>query len=178
MEWVEITAKTVEEAKNLALDQLGVDVDEAEFEILDEPKAGLFGRVRGEARVRARVRPTAPRSKDGGRRRSSSAGGGGGGGRTKSNDGEAKLGAGLGTGAKDPAVASAIAEVVAAGDEAPRRSQGERSGSRNSKRSKPRWRQVAAATGNAGRAGLTTKNEENRCQKRRWKPRAKLPSSF
>ena len=50
MEWVEITAKTVEEAKELALDQLGVDLDEAEFEVLEEPKAGLFGRVRGEAR--------------------------------------------------------------------------------------------------------------------------------
>jgi spoIIIJ-associated protein len=35
MEWVEITAKTVEEAKERALDQLGVDVDEAEFEVLE-----------------------------------------------------------------------------------------------------------------------------------------------
>ena len=61
--------KRLKRPRNLALDQLGVDVDEAEFEIIEEPKAGLFGRVRGEARVRARVRPTAPRSKDGGRRR-------------------------------------------------------------------------------------------------------------
>ena len=38
MEWVEITGKTIEEAKELALDQLGVDIDEAEFEILDEPQ--------------------------------------------------------------------------------------------------------------------------------------------
>ena len=42
MEWVEITGKTIDEAKELALDQLGVDADEAEFEILDEPKAGLL----------------------------------------------------------------------------------------------------------------------------------------
>jgi len=63
MEWVETTAKTVEEAKAQALDQLGVHADEAEFEILEEPKAGLFGRLRGEARVRARVRPTAVRPK-------------------------------------------------------------------------------------------------------------------
>lgn len=63
MEWVETTAKTVEEAKELALDQLGVDADDAEFEVLEEPRPGLFGRTRGEARVRARVRPTKPRAK-------------------------------------------------------------------------------------------------------------------
>lgn len=63
MEWVETTAKSVEEAKSLALDQLGVAEEDAEFEILDEPRPGLFGRVRGEARVRARVRPTRPRPK-------------------------------------------------------------------------------------------------------------------
>lgn len=63
MEWVETTAKTVEEAKELALDQLGVDADDAEFEVLEEPRPGLFGRTRGEARVRARVRPTRPRPK-------------------------------------------------------------------------------------------------------------------
>jgi spoIIIJ-associated protein len=40
---------------------LGVAEDDAEFEIVDEPKAGLFGRTRGEARVRARVRPATPR---------------------------------------------------------------------------------------------------------------------
>ena len=67
MEWVETTARTVEEAKEQALDQLGVAEDDAEFEVLDEPRAGLFGRVRGEARVRARVRPTQPRPKVGAR---------------------------------------------------------------------------------------------------------------
>ena len=63
MEWVETTAETIEEAKSLALDQLGVAEEDAEFEILEEPKQGLFGRLRGEARVRARVRPTAVRAK-------------------------------------------------------------------------------------------------------------------
>ena len=43
MEWVETTAETIEEAKSLALDQLGVDESDAEFEILEEPRAGLFG---------------------------------------------------------------------------------------------------------------------------------------
>lgn len=63
MEWVETTAKTLDEAKELALDRLGVAADEAEFEILEEPRAGLFGRMRGEARVRARVMPAAVRPK-------------------------------------------------------------------------------------------------------------------
>ncbi|MGH9185691.1 MAG: RNA-binding cell elongation regulator Jag/EloR [Acidimicrobiales bacterium] len=63
VEWVETTAKTIEEAKEAALDQLGVDHHDAEFEILEEPRPGLFGRLRGQARVRARVRPTQPRPK-------------------------------------------------------------------------------------------------------------------
>ncbi len=68
MEWVETTAKTVEAAKDLALDRLGVAADEADFEVLEEPRSGLFGRVRGEARVRARIRPTAVRPKQDRRR--------------------------------------------------------------------------------------------------------------
>jgi spoIIIJ-associated protein len=63
MEWVETTGRTVEEAKDAALDQLGVDEQDAEFEVIEEPRTGLFGRTRGEARVRARVRPTQPRPK-------------------------------------------------------------------------------------------------------------------
>ncbi len=69
MEWVETTGKTIEEAKELALDQLGVDASEAEFETLEEPKSGLFGRTRGVARVRARVSPLTPRPKTERRRR-------------------------------------------------------------------------------------------------------------
>jgi spoIIIJ-associated protein len=64
MEWVETTGRTVEEAKEAALDRLGVGEDDAEFELLAEPKSGLFGRIRTEARVRARVMPTRPRPKD------------------------------------------------------------------------------------------------------------------
>jgi spoIIIJ-associated protein len=73
VEWVETTGRTLEEAKDAALDQLGVDESEAEFDVLEEPRTGLFGRVRGEARIRARVRPARPRPKterrDRGRRR-------------------------------------------------------------------------------------------------------------
>ncbi|MBM3805741.1 MAG: Jag N-terminal domain-containing protein [Actinobacteria bacterium] len=63
MEWVEVTAESIEDAKALALDRLGVDDAEAEFEVLEEPKAGLFGRTRGEARVRARIKPSSVRVK-------------------------------------------------------------------------------------------------------------------
>lgn len=63
MEWVETTGRTVEDAKEAALDQLGIDETEAEFDVLEEAKTGLFGRVRADARVRARVAPRAPRPK-------------------------------------------------------------------------------------------------------------------
>lgn len=69
MEWIETAAKSLEEAKDQALDKLGVDETEVEFEVLEEPRQGLFGRVRGEARVRARVAPKTPRSKEDPKRR-------------------------------------------------------------------------------------------------------------
>lgn len=69
MEWVETTGRTIEDAKEAALDELGVDAEDAEFEVLEEPKQGLFGRIRSEGRVRARVRPVAPPAKDDRRRR-------------------------------------------------------------------------------------------------------------
>jgi spoIIIJ-associated protein len=69
MEWVETTGNSIDEAKSLALDQLGVDEVDAEFEVVTDVKTGLFGRVKSEARVRARVRPTQPRPKDQGNQR-------------------------------------------------------------------------------------------------------------
>lgn len=85
MEWVETTAETVEDAKRIALDRLGVDESEAEIEVMEEPKQGLFGRTRGEARVRARVRPQTPRSKNPRRERSQRDGGNN---RKKTNGGQ------------------------------------------------------------------------------------------
>jgi len=96
VEWVETTGRTVEEAKELALDQLGVDSKDAEFEVLEEPRVGLFGRTRGSARVRARVVPKAPRPKTERRRRQrkgedrGSNGGGRGEQQSKSNKGGSK----------------------------------------------------------------------------------------
>jgi spoIIIJ-associated protein len=68
MEWVEITGKTVEAALDTALDTLGVDEDEVEYEVLEAPRGGLFGRR--DARIRARVRPISREKPGEGRRRS------------------------------------------------------------------------------------------------------------
>ena len=57
MDWIEVTARTVDEAKELALDRLGVVEDELEFEVVDEARKGLFGIARADARIRARVKP-------------------------------------------------------------------------------------------------------------------------
>ena len=64
MEWVETVGRSIQEAKEAALDELGVDATDAEFEIVADAQVGLFGRVRSEARVRARVKPRTPRAKE------------------------------------------------------------------------------------------------------------------
>ena len=69
MEWVNTTADTVEAATEEALDLLGVTIDEVELEVVEEPQRGLFGRTRGQARVRARLRPAEIRPKQDRRRR-------------------------------------------------------------------------------------------------------------
>jgi spoIIIJ-associated protein len=63
MEWVETTGRTVQEATEHALDQLGVDESDAEVVVLEESRSGFLGLGRADARVRARVRPAAPRQK-------------------------------------------------------------------------------------------------------------------
>lgn len=79
MEWIETTGKTVAEAREHALDQLRVDESEIEFEVIEEPKSGLFGRTRGVARVRARIAHKAPRPKTERRKRTKKTSGNGGG---------------------------------------------------------------------------------------------------
>ncbi len=69
MEWIEVTGKTLDEARERALDELGVHQSELEYEVIDEAKGGLFGRFgRVEARIRARVKPVS-RDKPNDRRR-------------------------------------------------------------------------------------------------------------
>jgi len=63
VEWVETIGRTVEEAVQVALDQLGVAEKDAEIVIVEEPRSGMFGLRRSSARIRARVRPVQPRAK-------------------------------------------------------------------------------------------------------------------
>ncbi len=69
MEWVETSARTEAEAVDAALDQLGVDESELEYEVLAK-KAGFLGRFGVETRIRARVKPIS-REKPGEKRRRS-----------------------------------------------------------------------------------------------------------
>lgn len=83
---MEASGKSLGEARETALDLLGVAEDDAEFVVLSEPKAGLFGRLRGEARVQARVRPVTPPPKRGRRQRPERKRSGSGGGDSSSGD--------------------------------------------------------------------------------------------
>lgn len=57
MEWIEVTGKSIDEAVSQALDTLGVKAKELEYEIIGEPKKGVFGLGGSEARIKARVKP-------------------------------------------------------------------------------------------------------------------------
>ena len=47
------TAKTVEEARAMAAEEFGAEESKISFTVLEEPKKGLFGKVKGDARVEA-----------------------------------------------------------------------------------------------------------------------------
>lgn len=140
MEWVKTTAKTIPEAIDLALDNLGVDEAEAEIEIIEEPKSALFGlRTKGVARVKARVKPKPIRPKQtgdrkNGRRRgpNNRNGGGSGGGKRTSNNRNQRSTSG-GSGQND-------------------RNQGRKKGGRN-------------GGGDGGESGNDTRRENNRSKK-------------
>jgi spoIIIJ-associated protein len=69
MEWVETTGRTIAEALDAALDELGVDEHDVDYEVLEQPKSGFLGRIGAtEARIRARVKPIS-REKPGDRQR-------------------------------------------------------------------------------------------------------------
>lgn len=149
MEWVETTAKTLEEAKELALDRLGVAADEAEFEVLEEPRPGLFGRMRGEARVRARVMPTAVRPKQERRGRGRARDGRGKNGEERSRPAEA------GTVATDAADIDDAADVAAAVSEV----------SEDTERQQPARRQRTADGDRPGRAPRGRSGKQSNQQK-------------
>lgn len=51
------TAKTVEEAQEQAVSAFGAPASQIRFEILEQPRRGLFGKLKGEARVKAEYEP-------------------------------------------------------------------------------------------------------------------------
>ena len=63
MEWIETTGSTVDEAKDRALDRLGIAEDDMQFEVIEEGSNSLFRLKRKEARLRARVKPLNTRPK-------------------------------------------------------------------------------------------------------------------
>jgi spoIIIJ-associated protein len=138
VEWVEVAAKTVEEATESALDQLGVAVGDAEVIVLAEPKAGLFGRTRGEARVRARVRPVGPRPKRERRPRDRERGGN----RNQGSGNAQRQGA-----SKPDARAAADGDVSTSGG-----GSGERTGTGTSRSARRRRNRSQATAGGAGAA--------------------------
>ena len=99
MDWIVTTARSVEEAQTRALDLLGVDSADAEIQVIEEGKTGLFGRTKSEARVRARIKPKAPPAKE--ERRSSRGGGRGSNGKGNNRDGGKREGSGRDGGNRD-----------------------------------------------------------------------------
>lgn len=52
------TGKTIDEAKQAAAQSFGVEESKISFEIIEEPKKGIFGRIKGEAKINAVYNPT------------------------------------------------------------------------------------------------------------------------
>lgn len=57
MEWIEVNGRTMAEARERALDLLGVHESELEIEVIAEGKTGFLGLGRADTRIRARVKP-------------------------------------------------------------------------------------------------------------------------
>ena len=128
MEWIELTGKTIDEARDLALEKLGVHESEAEVEVLEHPSVSMFGRVKSMARIRARVAPVAAPAKEERRRR------GGSGGDSKRSGGRGQDRKGGGNTASETAAAPSAAPASDKGQdgspsgEGAQASRGQRSG--------------------------------------------------
>lgn len=121
MQWVVTTGRTVQEARDRALDALGIDESDLEIEVLDEPASHLFGLRRTDARIRARVRPTRPRPKVDRRNR-----------RKGSGSGRRRRGPRNGDGQAQPAQAEQAEQADTSAEPTP-----ERTGGRNRRRNRP-----------------------------------------
>jgi len=155
VEWIEVSARTLEDARELALDRLGVVAEELEYEVIDQPRGGLFGIGRTEARIRARVKPLSrEKPADRRRRRSSERRPSGG---TRKPRGEGSSSRGSGGGGGSPRAAAAGDD-----DDAPAESsQASRSSSRSSasrSRSRRRGRGGASNAGIANEPGPKSQN--------------------
>ena len=159
MEWIEVSAKTLDDARELALDRLGVVADELEYEVIDEPKGGLFGIGRTEARIRARVRPISREKPTDKRRRRSSERRPSGGGRKPRSDSSQNRG--------EPKAARPAGGDESESKERPPGSTGTSSSSRRRRRG--RGGSGAGASGAA--AGS---NEKTRTQSNEDRPEAKV----
>lgn len=169
MEWVETTGRTVEAALDAALDQLGVDEDEVEFEVVQEPRGGFIGRR--DARIRARVRPVS-REKPGERRRrpkgqkgrSGSGGGGDRGGRRRSGGGGAGADRSGGSGGSGGSGESGAVTVAPSDDErddaTPASTPASTGASTGAKRR--RRRGGRGRSGGSRPSGTTTGSDDNR----------------
>lgn len=60
MEWVEFSAKTVDEALDLALQKLETTSDKVEYEVLEKESSGILGLFSKPAKIRVRLKMTLP----------------------------------------------------------------------------------------------------------------------
>jgi spoIIIJ-associated protein len=158
VEWIEVSAKTLDDARELALDRLGVVADELEYEVIDEPKSGLFGIGRTEARIRARVRPISREKPTDKRRRRSSERRPSGGGRKPRSDSAQNRG--------ESKTARSTGGDDAESKERPPTSTGASSSSRRRRRGRG-----GSGAGSAAAAGT---NEKTRTQSNEDRPEAKV----
>ena len=63
MDWILTSGDTVEEAKEIALEQLSITVEDLEFETIAEGKKSFFSFRRTPAQIRARLKPFTPPQK-------------------------------------------------------------------------------------------------------------------
>ena len=161
MEWIEVSARTLDDARELALDRLGVVADELEYEVIDEPRGGLFGIGRTEARIRARVKPISrDKPADRRRRRSSERRPSGG---TRKPRGEA--GGGKGASARP-------SDDAGAGDSAERSAPAARSSSRSRRRG--RGGRGGGGGAGAARTGAAASDRETAAHATEDRPEAKM----
>ncbi len=52
------TAKSIDEAKAMAVKEFGAEESKIRFTVIEEPKKGLFGKIKGEASVEAEYEPS------------------------------------------------------------------------------------------------------------------------